>query len=254
MEVYAAMIANIDHQLGRLFGYLKKTDQWENTLVIFLSDNGANGLQMHQYPDTDQTWVEKNSDNRFENLGRQYSRMAAGPGWAQVSMTPFRMFKGFVAEGGIRSPLIIAGRGVAKPGMRSDAFSHVMDIAATILEASQTPHPGTFYKGLKVEPLRGQSMSPLLSGKTNVVHQYDTAVSWELFGMRAVRKGDFKLLWLVKPFGPDDWQLYNLAKDPGETIDLSEKMPELRNEMIAIWDSYSLETGVILPSKNLFAP
>ncbi|PHS02901.1 MAG: arylsulfatase, partial [Blastopirellula sp.] len=107
MEVYAAMIANIDHQIGRLFKHLKQTGQWENTLVIFLSDNGANGLYMYQYPNTDEAWVERNSDNRFENLGRQYSRMAAGPAWAQVSMTPFRMFKTFVSEGGIRSPLIM---------------------------------------------------------------------------------------------------------------------------------------------------
>ena len=254
MEVYAAMIANIDHQLGRLFEYLKKANQWQNTLVIFMSDNGANGLQMHQYPDTDKAWVEKNSDNRFENLGRQYSRMAAGPAWAQVSMTPFRMFKAFVAEGGIRSPLIIAGPGVEKPGARIDAFSHVMDIAATILEASQTPHPGSSYKGRRVEPLRGQSLLPVLSGKADVVYQDDIAVSWELFGMRAVRKGDFKLLWLVEPYGPENWQLYNLAKDPGETVDLSQRMPELRTEMIAIWNRYSQETGVILPSKNLFAP
>jgi arylsulfatase A-like enzyme len=251
MEVYAAMIANIDHQLGRLFGHLKKTGQWENTLVIFLSDNGANGLQMHQYPNTDKAWVERNSDNRYENLGRQYSRVAAGAAWAQVSMTPFRMFKAFVAEGGIRSPLIITGPGVEKGGTQSDAFSHVTDIAATILEASQTPHPGSSYKGREVEQLRGQSLSPVLSGKAKVVYKNDTAVSWELFGMRAVRKGDFKLLWLVKPYGPDDWQLYNLAKDPGETVDLSQQMPELRKEMIAIWNQYSQETGVILPSKNL---
>ena len=254
MEVYAAMIANIDHQLGRLFGHLKKAGQWEDTLVIFLSDNGANGLQMHQYPHTDEAWVERNSDNRFENLGRQYSRMAAGPAWAQVSMTPFRMFKNFVAEGGIRSPLIVAGPGVEKPNTRSGAFSHVMDIAATILEASQTPHPGTSYKGRKVERLRGRSLSPVLSGRASVVYEDDTAVSWELFGMRAVRKGDYKLLWLVKPFGPDDWQLYDLARDPGETVDLSRRMPQLRDEMIEIWNRYSQETGVILPSKNLLAP
>ncbi len=254
MEVYAAMIANIDHHLGRLFEYLKKTGQWENTLVIFLSDNGANGLNMHQYPGTDEAWVERNSDNRFENLGRQFSRMAAGPAWAQVSMTPFRMFKAFVAEGGIRVPLIMAGPGVAKPGTRSAAFSHVSDIAATILEASQTPHPGTSYQGREVEPLRGRSMLPVLSGEAQVVYEDDVAVSWELFGMRAVRKGDFKLLWLVNPFGPEDWQLYNLASDPGETVDLSGLMPELRSEMIDIWNSYSQETGVILPSRNLFAP
>lgn len=87
-----------------------------------------------------------------------------------------------------------------------------------------------------------------------MVYEDDVAVSWELFGMRAVRKGDFKLLRLVEPYGPDEWQLYNLAKDPGETVDLSSLMPELRSEMIEIWDSYAQETGVILPSRNLFAP
>lgn len=254
MEVYAAMIANVDHHIGRLFKHLKKMGEWDNTLIIFLSDNGANGLQMHQYPDTDKAWIERNSDNRFENLGRQYSRMAAGPAWAQVSMTPYRLFKTSVAEGGIRSPLIVSGPGVEEPNTKIDAFSHVTDIAATIMQASQTPHPGTSYKGRTVEPLRGESLVSVLSGKENVVYKNDTAVSWELFGMRAVRKGDFKLLWLVKPFGPDKWQLYNLAKDPGETVDLSVKMPKIRNEMIDIWERYSQETGVILPSKNIFEP
>lgn len=248
------MIANIDHQLGRLFEHLKETGQWNNTLVIFFSDNGANGLQMHQYPQTDKAWVERNSDNRFENLGRQYSRMAAGPAWAQVSMTPYRLFKTTMAEGGIRSPLIITGPGVMKPGTTNGAFSHVMDISATILDASQTPHPGTSYKGRKVEPIRGLSMSNVLSGKASIVHKNDTATSWEMFGMRAVRQGDYKLLWLVEPFGPNDWQLYNLANDPGETIDLSAKMPDLRSDMIEIWNRYAQETGVILPSMNLFMP
>ena len=254
MEVYAAMIANIDHQLGRLFDHLKNEGQWDNTLVIFLSDNGANGLQMHQYPGTDKAWVERNSDNRIENLGRQYSRMAAGAAWAQVAMTPYRMFKAFVAEGGIRSPLIISGPGIENPDTVNGAFSHVMDIASTILEASQTQHPGTSFKGRDIEPLRGKSMLPVLNGTTNVVHAGDTAVSWELFGMRAVRKGDYKLLWLVKPFGPENWQLYNLANDPGETVDLSGQMPELRDEMIEIWNRYSRETGVILPLQNLLSP
>jgi arylsulfatase len=97
-------------------------------------------------------------------------------------------------------------------------------------------------------------MSNVLSGKASIVHKNNTAASWEMFGMRAVRQGDYKLLWLVEPFGPDDWQLYNLAIDPGETIDLSTKMPDLRSDMIEIWNRYAQETGVILPSKNLFAP
>ena len=80
MELYAAMIENIDHHLGRLFHHLKETGQWENTLVIFFSDNGANGAEMHQYPQTDKAWVERNSDNRYENMGRPFSRIATGPG------------------------------------------------------------------------------------------------------------------------------------------------------------------------------
>jgi arylsulfatase len=251
MEIYAAMISNIDHHLGRLFGHLKSAGQWENTLVIFLSDNGSNGLPMHKYPQTDAAWVVRNSDNRFENLGRQYSRVAVGPAWAQVSMTPFRMFKAFVAEGGIRSPLILSGPGVERPGRHSGAFTHVMDVAVSILEAAKTPHPGDLYKGRSVEPLRGRSLLPVLSDKASVVHEGDTAVSWELFGMRAVRKGDHKLLWLYDPYGTSEWQLYNLATDPGEVDDLSSRMPELRKEMIEIWSRYSQETGVILPKKSL---
>jgi len=252
MEIYAAMIAYIDHQLGRLFEHLKESGQWDNTLVIFFSDNGANGLQMHQYPGTDKAWVERNSDNRFENLGRQYSRIVAGPAWAQVSMTPFRMFKAFVAEGGIRSPLIMSGPGVVEHGTPSDAFAHVMDLASTILAATSTEHPGNSYQGHEIEPLRGKSMLPLLEGKSNVIHAGDIAISWELFGMRAVRKGDFKLLWLPKPFGTGDWQLYDLATDPGEVNDLSKRHPTLHAEMVEIWNHYSRETGVILPDPPIF--
>jgi arylsulfatase len=254
MELYAAMIENIDHHLGRLFRHLKETGQWENTLVIFFSDNGANGAEMHQYPQTDKAWVERNSDNRFENMGRQFSRIATGPAWAQVSMTPYRMFKGFPTEGGTRSPLIVSGPGVAKPGTRSDAFTHVMDIAATILDATKTPHPGQSYMGRKIERIRGRSLLPVLRGTTEVVYNDDIAISWELFGFRAVRKGDFKLLWLPKPFGPGDWQLYDLANDPGELNDLSKEQPKLHDEMAEIWEKYARETGVVLPSVNPLDP
>ena len=247
MELYSAMIDNIDHHLGRLFKHLKKTGAYENTIVIFFSDNGANGTEMHQYPGTDKAWVDKNSDNRYENMGRKFSRIGPGPAWAQVSMTPYRLFKGFTTEGGIRTPLIISGPGVADRGSRSDAFAHVMDIAATILDTAGVDHPGTSYKGRIVHPLRGRSMSKVLRGKADIVYEDDTAVCWELFGYRAVRKGDFKLLWLPAPFGVDDWQLYDLSKDPAELNDLSKERPELRKEMIEIWNRYASETGVILP-------
>ncbi|MBW2327944.1 MAG: sulfatase-like hydrolase/transferase [Deltaproteobacteria bacterium] len=147
-------------------------------------------------------------------------------------MTPFRLFKAFTTEGGIRSPLIISGPGVAKPGTRSDAFAHVMDISATILDAAGVDHPGISYKGRKVEPLLGRSMLKVLNGKSDIVYDNDT---------------DFKLVWLSIPFGNDDWQLYDLSKDPAELNDLSQERPKLRKEMIAIWNQYSKEVGVVLP-------
>jgi len=247
MELYSAMIDNVDYHLGRLFNHLKKTGDYENTLVIFFSDNGANGTEMHQYPDTDKAWVDRNSDNRYENMGRQFSRVGPGPAWAQVSMTPYRLFKGFTTEGGIRTPLIISGPGVTGTGGHNDAFVHVMDISATILDAAGVHHPMTSYKDRKVEPLRGRSMINVLKGKSDFVYDDDTAVSWEMLGFRAVRKGDFKLVWLPVPFGNDDWQLYDLAKDPAEMKDLSKQQPKLREEMISIWKQYSKDVGVVLP-------
>ena len=247
MELYSAMVENIDYHLGRLFKHLKKTGVYENTLVIFFSDNGANGAEMHQYPGTDEAWLDRNSDNRYENMGRRFSRIAQGAAWAQVSMTPFRLFKAFTTEGGIRSPLIISGPGVISRGAHSDAFAHVMDITATILDVAGVEHPGTSYKGRKVEPLRGRTMMKVLNGKSNFIYDNDTAVNWEMLGFRAVRKGDFKLVWLSIPFGNDDWQLYDLSKDPAELNDLSQERPKLRKEMIAIWNQYSKEVGVVLP-------
>ena len=247
MELYSAMIDNIDYHLGRLFKHLEKTGAYENTLVIFFSDNGANGTEMHQYPDTDKAWVDRNSDNRYENMGRQFSRVGPGPAWAQVSMTPYRLFKGFITEGGIRTPLIISGPDLVGKGKHNDAFVHVMDVSATILDAAGINHPGMSYKGRQVEPLRGRSMMNVINGKSNFVYDNDTAVSWEMLGFRAVRKGDFKLVWLPLPFGNDDWQLYDLSKDPAELNDLSQEWPKLRKEMIGIWKQYSEDVGVVLP-------
>jgi len=150
MEIYAAMVENVDFHIGRLLEHLRKSGTYDNTLVIFFSDNGANGAEMHMYPGTDEAWVKRNSDNRYENMGRRFSRIAQGMAWAQVSMTPFRLFKALPSEGGIRSPLIMNGPDIAARGSKSDAFTHVMDIAATILDQAGVTHPGTSYKSRKI--------------------------------------------------------------------------------------------------------
>jgi arylsulfatase len=156
------------------------------------------------------------------------------------------MFKGFLSEGGIRAPLIISGRNVTGSGRMSDAVVHVKDIPATILAAAGVPHPETF-EGKKVAPLEGKSLTPILRNESGTVRGPDDWIGWQLFGNRAIRQGDWKLLWLCKPFGTSQWQLFNLKDDPGETKDLAAEKPDIRDELVKHWDEYVKANNVILP-------
>jgi arylsulfatase len=253
MEIYAAMVENVDSHVGRVLDHLRETDLLDQTLVVFFSDNGANGAPMHAYPDTDEAWVERNSDNRFSNWGRRGSRIAQGTGWAQVSSTPFRLFKAFIAEGGIRSPLIISGPGVAGAGKIIPAVTHVMDIAPTFLKIAGTSYP-TSYRGRSVEPMRGKSLVSLLAGQRDAVRTQDEPIGWEFLSWRALRMGDWKATWISAPFGASDWQLFDVAKDPGEAHDLAGQHPELLQRLAEQWEAYEREVGVVLPEAGLPMP
>ena len=252
MEIYSAMIENIDHHIGRVLHYLEGSGKKKNTFIVFFSDNGANGFEMDSYPDTDDAWVDRNSDNRFSNWGKRGSRIAQGPGWAQASSTPFHLFKNFLAEGGIRSPLIISGPGVARKNETVNGMVHVMDLAPTFLELAGATYPAT-YDGKPVVHQRGKSMVPLLSNKSSTVHGPDEAIGWEYNNFKAIRIGDYKATWISKPFGPGDWQIFDLSKDPGESKDLSTRMPELRLRLINAWDEYARSVGVVPSEIDLFS-
>ena len=246
MEIYAAMIENIDHHIGRVLQYLDSSGKTENTLIVFFSDNGANGFEMDSYPHTDAAWMENNSDNRFSNWGKRGSRIAQGPGWAQASSTPFHLYKGMLAEGGIRSPLIISGPGVSYQGEVVDSVAHVMDMTPTFLELAGVKYPAT-YKGRPVEQPRGKSLVSLLSKKSSTVRGPDDAIGWEYNNSKAIRIGDNKATWTVKPFGPGEWQVFDLSVDPGESNDLSSQNPKLKQSLIDAWDKYARSVGVIPP-------
>ena len=248
MEIYAAMVSNVDFNVGRLLDHLEKTGQKQHTLVIFFSDNGANGAEMHNYPGTDKAWVERNSDNRPSNWGRPGSRIAQGAGWAQASSTPFRLFKGFIAEGGIRSPLVISGPGVTYAGETVHAVAHVMDIAPMLLQLAGTDYPPS-YDGKSVVPMRGKSMFSLLNQRNAVVREPAEPLAWEFFNWRAVRMGNFKATWISRPFGESDWQLFDLATDPGESSDLSKQQPAVTQQLISAWEEYAKEVGVVPPEE-----
>ncbi len=244
MEVYAAMIDYMDEQIARIFGYLKEIGEYDNTMIIFLSDNGANGNLPTAYPGQTEDFLNS-FDNSLENRGLVNSFIETGPGWAQASMAPSRMFKAFTAEGGIRAPLLVKLPGaVADTGSINHSFFHVRDIMPTILDVAGV-EPAQEINGRPAVPMQGSSVYELLSGKVKTPYVGADLVGYELFGMKAFFDGDWKILWMPPPFGPGDWQLYNLRTDPGELIDLSDQQPEKHAKMIAQWVQYKEQNGVL---------
>ncbi|MGR9105471.1 MAG: arylsulfatase [Gammaproteobacteria bacterium] len=242
MEVYAAMVSNIDDQVGRVLDHLRTIGAYDNTVVILASDNGPNPETIAFYG---ADWINQHYDNSIGNLGNHNSFIMYGAGWAQAGAGPYRLFKGFIAEGGTRTPLIISGPGVKQAGQTSSAFVHVLDLAPTILEMAGVSHPATF-ADKPVLPLQGTSMVSHLQGTTTTVHSPDQAMGWEIWGRGAVRQGGWKLVWIEKPHGNSAWALFNLATDPIEENDLAQQEPEKFNELMAAWEQYVKDNGIIL--------
>ncbi len=256
MEVYAAMVDRMDHNIGKVIDYLSHTGELDDTVVVFLSDNGAEGTSLEAW------WhlrgaevvaqIEKDFDNSLDNLGSRSSFIWYGPRWAQAATAPSRLHKGFTAEGGIRVTGFVTWPGFARQQEIGTAFATVMDIAPTVLELAGVAHPGTSYRGRDVAPMRGRSWVPYLSGAAEMVHDAETSTGWELFGRRAVRQGDWKALYLPEPHGPGAWQLYDLSRDPGEIDDQAAARPDKLAELLALWDSYVEENGVLLEPVSVF--
>lgn len=258
MELYAAMIAYMDGQIGRLVDHLKKTGQYDNTVIVFMSDNGAAGEDMaelfEKLDPTAHDWFVSTFDNRPENWGRPGSCVEYGPAWAQVSSVPLRQYKGVVADGGIRVPLIVSGPRIPHRGDLSSTLLHVMDLAPTFLELAGIKHPTT-EAGSAVAPVQGKSMVPLLTGERQQIRSDADAVGWEVFGNRAIRQGDWKILHMLPlAGGTGEWELFNLKDDPAELRDLSAKYPQRRQSMLKLWDEYARRNGVILTDDGPFAP
>lgn len=245
MELYAGMVSHMDSQIGRLIDYLQATGEYEDTLIFFLSDNGPEG---NMFP-VGAAW----DNSRIEDWGQAGTFIQYGPAWAQVGAGPFRLFKGYMSEGGIRNPMIVAGGGVEGPGRMSDALAHVMDVAATILDVADVAHPETF-AGEPVAAMQGVSLAPVFANTVESVRGPTDWIGWELFGNRAVKMGDWKLLWLCEPAGTGDWQLYDIRNDPAEMNDLAAVHPEIRDEMAGLWDEYARTNNVILPDVSPVCP
>jgi arylsulfatase A-like enzyme len=250
MEIYAAMLANMDFHIGRVLDRLKELGKLDNTVVVFLSDNGPEPTELARlveavFSPEAKKWFMENFDQRPENWGRKGSAVDYGAAWAQAGATPFRLFKTFVTEGGIRAPLIVAGPGVKHSGDIVPALLHATDLVPTFLELAGAEHPSK--KDDKLAPLTGKSLVPLLSGATESVRTEKDWLGWELFGNRAIRQGDWKLLNIRESAGgSSEWELFNIKEDAGETRDLSQQEPAKRKALLALWDEYAKANGVIL--------
>jgi len=248
MEVYAGMVERLDWNVGRVIDYLAARGQLDNTVVLFLSDNGAEGAQLEALPvfgPNLQQVIADYYDNSLDNIGRGNSYVWYGPRWAQAATAPARLYKAHTTEGGIRTVAFVRYPGFSRQGEISHAFTTVMDVTPTLLELAGITHPGNEYRGRPVAAPRGTSQLAYLNGTADRVHAHDAVTGWELFGQRAIRQGDWKAVFIPAPIGPDRWQLYDLAADPGETRDLAEAEPARLATLLGHWDHYVAETGVI---------
>ncbi len=258
MELYAGMVENLDDNVGRLVEHLKKIGEYDNTIFIVFGDNGAEGTDLFQMiagtPGTrDYLYAAMKWSQTHPNAwGDPGSYVAYGPMWAQVSMTPFSQYKGWLAEGGIRNAMIISGPVIKRPkGSIDDGLTSVADIMPTLLEVAGASYPKTV-AGRELPPMIGKSLGPVLAGEVNSSRTDKDYLAWELFGNRAVRQGDWKIRWEFEPFGKAQWELFNVTADPAERNDLAATQPEKLQAMIALWDEYVRTNNVILPSRSPF--
>lgn len=244
MEIYAAMIENMDWNLGRLFARLKEGNKFDDTIIFFLSDNGANPKEPFFYAPNTEESIAKEYDNRFENYGKSNSFISIGGAWAEVANTPLSYFKLTTYEGGTQTPLIVSGRRVHKRGVVTDEMLHVTDILPTILDYANVTYPKT---NKKVKPLYGTSLKPCLQEETKQpVRNAFAVLGFEIGECKAVLKGDWKLIFMPPPYGKgDEWHLYNLKEDIKEQNNLADQFPEKFNELKADWEAYALSVGYI---------
>lgn len=255
MEVYAAMIDDLDQYVGKLVDYLKTTKQYDNTVIVFMSDNGPEGNNVAEYLPNFSEWINSCCNNAFDNIGNADSYVWLGPAWARAGSAPLRMFKGYTSQGGLRAPAFFHFPKGFKPQKNNQTYSHVQDIMPTLLDLVGIQHPGkALYKGRSVVAMQGDSILPLLTDKTASIKRNKSYTGWELNNYRAIRSGDWKIYYspvtLHEPFAEaNKWQLFNLASDPTEVNDLSARHPEKMKEMLQYWQDYVKENGVILSSE-----
>lgn len=250
MAVHAAMIDRVDQGIGQLIETLKKNGQYENTLILFMSDNGASNERCEMYSPGDNDRPDMTRDgrpiiypkNKEVMPGTETTFASIGKDWANVANTPFRFWKAKMYEGGICTPMIAhwpKGIKKNKSGVTPE-MGHVMDIMATCIDLAKAKYP-TDYNGNTIIPMEGKSLVPVFKKGKREGHDY---IGFEHFGEKAFRSNDG---WkIIKPSGnKTQWQLYNLATDRTELNDLSAQFPEKVKEMEKLYNEWAKRCLVV---------
>ncbi len=276
MEVYAAMIDCMDQGIGRIVEKLQEKNEWDNTLIVFLQDNGACaeqiGLWFTRWSDEQLLERHPMAPNELQwDMVPKYTRdgrpvrqgpgvmhgpadtyLAYSPGWANASNTPFRMYKHWVHEGGIATPLIVHWpQGIRAKNEIRQQPGHLIDLMATFVDVANADYPSEFANSI-ITPMEGESLTPSFADKNS---ERSTPLFWEHEGNRAVRVGKWKLVskafphphkWIETNELPlQGWELYDLEADRGELNDLSVEHPDRVAEMAALWQQWATRTGAV---------
>mgnify|MGYP003814005141 CR=1 FL=1 len=246
MELYAGMVDNLDENIGRIINYLKQSGEYENTLIVFVSDNGAAAEDFYN-TDTSSAFLKNNYTESYGEMGKPHSYVSYGPQWAEAGSAPFRYFKGYATEGGMVAPMIISGPMINAKGSISPVFTTLMDLAPTFYSVAGVEYPLT-YGGVKVFPLRGSKLQPVFLDPQIVIHPDDYVFAFETNGNAMVRKGNWKLVNFIRPFNENNFFLVDLLNDPAEQVDLKDKFPGKYRELFGEWERYKAEVKVRIPA------
>jgi arylsulfatase A-like enzyme len=236
MELYAGMVAHLDSEFGRLLDYLIESGQLENTYIIYHNDNGPDGGTI-----LDERSARKRFNNSLENIGNPDSWVSVGQGWADAQSAPFRGSKQSKWEGGVRVPAFIRPLNPRESGRISNSLLTVMDILPTMMDLAGIEEATTNAAGNPVLPIRGKSFASLLMDQSMAIHQNEP-IGLDLGGHSVLMENDWKI---VRHSNTSHWSLFNTAKDPSETTDLSATQTEKLADLVSKYEQHAEATGIL---------